>query len=101
MAAYRIAMEALNNARRHARATQVQVRLRVAGSRLCLQIRDDGQGRRPDRPDGVGMHSMRERAEELGGAFVVTSTPGAGTLVAATLLTGTEETDGPDPHTAG
>ncbi|WP_432050360.1 sensor histidine kinase [Verrucosispora sp. NA02020] len=101
VAAYRIAMEALTNARRHARATQVRVRLRVSGGRLCLEIRDDGRGRRPDRPDGVGMHTMRERAEELGGSCVVTSTPGAGTLVTATLLTGMKETDGPDPDPAG
>ena len=101
VAAYRIAVEALNNARRHAHADRVELRLRVTDGTLRLDVHDDGRGRRPDQPDGVGMHSMRERAEELGGSCVVTSTPGAGTRVTATLLTGTEETDGPDPSAAG
>ncbi|MEV6813201.1 sensor histidine kinase [Micromonospora sp. NPDC051296] len=101
VAAYRIAVEALNNARRHAHADKVELRLRVTAGMLQLDVHDDGRGRRPGQPDGVGMHSMRERAEELGGSCVVASTPGAGTRVTATLLTGTKETDGPDPSAAG
>ncbi|WP_327038293.1 sensor histidine kinase [Micromonospora maris] len=101
VAAYLIAVEALNNARRHARAGTVELRLWAEGGMLHLRVRDDGCGRRPGRPDGVGMHSMRERAEELGGSCVVTSTPGGGTEVTATLLTGTKGTDGSDPGTAG
>ncbi|RIV41180.1 sensor histidine kinase [Micromonospora radicis] len=101
VAAYRIAVEALNNARRHAHADTIELRLRVDGGMLHLQVRDDGRGREPGRPDGVGMHSMRERAEELGGSCVVTSTPNAGTRVTATLLTGTKEDDGADPRAAG
>ncbi|WP_428961269.1 sensor histidine kinase [Micromonospora fluostatini] len=101
VAAYRIAVEALNNARRHAHAATVQVRLAVVGGRLRVDVHDDGRGRRPGEPDGVGMHSMRERADELGGSCVVTSAPGAGTRVTATLPTGTEDEDGPGPGTAG
>ncbi|MEV7226713.1 histidine kinase [Polymorphospora sp. NPDC051019] len=101
VAAYRIAVEALNNARKHARADTVEVRLTITGQQLRLDVHDDGRGRQPGQPDGVGMHSMRERADELGGECTVTSAPGTGTRVTAILPTTTEETDGPDPGAAG
>ncbi|MEV0395366.1 sensor histidine kinase [Polymorphospora rubra] len=101
VAAYRIAVEALNNARKHARADTVEVRLTVTGEQLRLDVHDDGRGRQPGQPDGVGMHSMHERADELGGECTVSSAPGTGTRVTAILPTTTEETDGPDPGAAG
>jgi len=69
VAAYRILQEALNNVGRHARASRARVRLELRGERLELEIADDGVGLSESHPDGVGLASMRERAEELGGAF--------------------------------
>lgn len=65
-AAYRIAVEALANAVRHAAATRVKVLIR-ADDRLHVQVLDDGRGPERPWPVGVGMSSMRERAAELGG----------------------------------
>ncbi|GAA2636393.1 hypothetical protein GCM10010399_81680 [Dactylosporangium fulvum] len=89
VAAYRIAHEALANARRHAGATAVRLRLRLDEGWLVLVVTDDGHGTPTVAPGatvtgGVGMHSMRERAEELGGTLSVTSSP-SGTSVSARL----------------
>lgn len=71
VAAYRIAVEALTNAARHARASQVELRIEI-GDGLCLEVCDDGtpvNGETEWRP-GVGITSMQERAAELGGSCV-------------------------------
>ncbi|GII81239.1 hypothetical protein Sru01_62210 [Sphaerisporangium rufum] len=79
----RVAQEAVHNALRHAGAGAVQVRLAAAGSSLTLEVRDDGVGFEPDAPDlrGLGLASMRDRAEAAGGVLSVHSAPGAGTTV--------------------
>lgn len=83
VAAYRIALEALTNVTRHSRASRCLVRLTLNGG-LELEIADDGCGLSGAR--GLGLVSMRERAEELGGELFVGPPPeGAGTLVRATL----------------
>lgn len=64
---YRIAQEALTNAARHANATRVRVRLARERAALVLTIEDDGQGLENDRPGGVGLASITERARLLGG----------------------------------
>jgi signal transduction histidine kinase len=84
VAAYRIAMEAMTNVARHADARQCQVRLFMDG-RLCLEIDDDGRGIPVGVRAGVGMSSMRERAEELGGTCVVETQPEQGTHVLVEL----------------
>jgi signal transduction histidine kinase len=84
VAAYRIVQEALANVTRHARATNCAVRLWVA-SELELEVSDDGIGIPADHHSGVGLHSMRERAEELGGSCVVGRAPTGGTRVSALL----------------
>ena len=87
-AAYRITQEALANVVRHARAQRGQVRLAVTGG-LRLEVGDDGVGLPAERTAGVGLRSMRERAEELGGTCAVEAAPGGGTRVAIHLpLTG-------------
>jgi two-component system, NarL family, sensor kinase len=73
VAAYRIAMEGLTNAVRHAGATRIDLRLAADGD-LHIQVSDDGSRRDGWRP-GVGLTSMRERAAELGGE--VDAGPGA------------------------
>jgi signal transduction histidine kinase len=87
VAAYRIAAEGLNNAVRHASATQVTVRLRSSDTYLRLEIVDDGVGLRPATPRGVGLSSMARRAAEVGGSSEVLLRPDgrSGTLVRAVL----------------
>ena len=87
---FRIAMEALNNALKHANPTTVTVSLRKEEQReipcIELSIIDDGLGFDPDEKDGeggVGLVSMKERIEKLGGELTVLSAPGEGTHVKA------------------
>lgn len=84
VACYRIAQEAITNVLRHAQATQCTITLAV-GDTLALAITDNGTGIPLDRGNGVGLSSMRERTEELGGSFTVTPTVGGGTHVLARL----------------
>jgi signal transduction histidine kinase len=81
----RIAQEALGNALRHAEAEHVWVRLTGADGHVVLEVRDDGVGFDPDaaavRSRRLGLTSMEERAERLGGRLSVESAPGAGTTV--------------------
>jgi signal transduction histidine kinase len=81
VAAYRIAQEALTNVARHARARNCGVHLAAdpASATLVLEIGDDGVGMPEGRRAGVGLSSMRERAEELGGRCDVESDPEGGT----------------------
>jgi signal transduction histidine kinase len=94
VAAYHIAREALTNAARHARARSCQVRLALEGApgrpELVLEITDDGVGLPTERHPGVGLSSMRERAEELGGRCTIESPPEGGTRVLARLSVGKE-----------
>jgi two-component system NarL family sensor kinase len=83
VAAYRIALEAMTNTVRHAHASHGLVRVSIDGA-LHLEITDDGTGLPDGYRAGVGISSMRERAAELGGRCVVSSSP-AGTLVRATI----------------
>jgi signal transduction histidine kinase len=82
VAAYRIAVEALTNAARHAPGTPVSVQLAVNG-RLELRVADGGAGLPDGYRAGVGLTSMRERAAELGGSCVVSRRTPCGTLVHA------------------
>jgi signal transduction histidine kinase len=87
VAAYRIAVEAMTNAVRHAGARACRVRL-DAGAQLTIEVTDDGAGV-PDAPRaGTGLESMRERAAELGGELSVEARPGGGTRVVARLPLG-------------
>jgi signal transduction histidine kinase len=84
VAAYRIACEALTNAIRHSQATSCRIRLTLDDA-LHVEVADDGMGLPAERRVGVGLVSMRERAEELGGACSITSELGRGVRVLATL----------------
>ncbi len=85
VAAYRIASEALTNVVRHAGAARCEVRLSVEGSALVVEVTDDGRGIGEDVTAGVGLLSLRERAEELGGRCEVTCPASGGTTVHAWL----------------
>jgi signal transduction histidine kinase len=85
VAAYRIALEAVNNAARHAQARHCAVRLAAKESALTVEITDDGIGIQNGARAGVGLASMKERAAELGGVCVIESPPTGGTRVTAQL----------------
>lgn len=84
--AYRITQEVLVNARKHARAANVDVSLESRTGGLLVTVSDDGVGfdvaeAGDPRPGHLGLRSMRERAELAGGYLRVESTPGRGTTV--------------------
>jgi two-component system, NarL family, sensor kinase len=89
IALYRIAQEALQNIVKHARATRAEVELRCDESRAVLRVTDDGQGfdvgARSGTEASYGIRSMGERAELVGGRLTVSSRPGLGTTVTATV----------------
>jgi signal transduction histidine kinase len=82
---FRIAQEAMQNALRHAQANRVVVRLSGDNGRLQLDVVDDGVGFDPQAPDvrsrRLGLTSMEERAQRIGGRLEVRSTRGKGTTV--------------------
>jgi signal transduction histidine kinase len=84
VAAYRIIQEALTNVVRHAKARTCTVRL-ILGDALDIEIHDDGIGLPPGVRTGVGLTSMRERTDELGGTYGIQSLPGQGTCIEARL----------------
>lgn len=94
VAAYRIVSEALANAGRHSGATRCTVTLRGPQARpgtLEVCVHDDGRGIPEGVPAGVGLLSLRERAEELGGQCTVTCPADGGTVVRASLPCGAAE----------
>jgi signal transduction histidine kinase len=85
-ALYFCAMEAVQNAAKHALATAVQVRLDVVDDAVRLSVQDDGAGFLPAPPGaetGAGLVNMRDRLDAVGGRVSVDSTPGGGTTVTA------------------
>ncbi|MFC7495241.1 MULTISPECIES: sensor histidine kinase [unclassified Nocardioides] len=85
VAAYRIVVEAVNNAARHSTASTCTVTVRRDLTSLHIRVCDRGTGLGPARGTGIGLSSMRERAEELGGTCTLTSYDGTGTVVEARL----------------
>jgi signal transduction histidine kinase len=86
--ALRVVQEALANTRKHAAAGSVSVLVEYRAEALYLVVRDDGHGFDPAAASaGVGLPTMRERVAAVGGTLSVTSAPGDGTTVRATLPT--------------
>jgi signal transduction histidine kinase len=88
----RIAQEAVTNARRHAQAQALWVRLLIDADGLMLRIADDGRGIDPEHGyrtagEQVGLSIMRERAERLGAVLIVRPRVGGGTVVECRLDT--------------
>jgi len=87
-ALFRIIQEALTNVARHAQARRVEVAMSYDRDGVTLRVADDGRGFDPQatRPGThLGLWSMRERVEQLGGRFEIESAPGRGTTVRATI----------------
>jgi signal transduction histidine kinase len=89
----RVTQEALANVSRHARAGRVALTLSYMDGEAALDVRDDGVGFAPGADGagpngGLGLHTMRERVEALGGRLAVESAPGGGTTVAVTVPVG-------------
>ncbi|HWQ23845.1 MAG TPA: GAF domain-containing sensor histidine kinase [Gaiellaceae bacterium] len=83
----RIVQEALSNVRRHAGASRVDVTVQASDESVSVEIADDGRGFDPHLLDRtgwprLGLQTMRERAQALGGEFEVRSAPGQGTRIA-------------------
>lgn len=87
VAAYRIVQEGLTNAVRHSGAATVTVTVKAEDGWVVVRVVDDGNGSVASRDGGVGLVSMRERAEEIGGSFLRSTNPGTGTTLTARLPT--------------
>jgi signal transduction histidine kinase len=84
VAAYYVVAESLTNAAKHARASEVTVKVDTDGDDLRLSIRDDGAGG-ADSGRGSGLIGLRDRVEALGGRLLVSSPVGSGTSLVATI----------------
>ena len=88
---FRIAQEALHNIEKHARASQARIKLLERDGSICLEIADNGRSFHPERMEKaqtnghLGLVSMRERAEMLGGTFEIGAQEEGGTLVRTVL----------------
>lgn len=86
---YRVAQEALRNAARHAEARNVELHVRHDARSASLEVTDDGRGfdvkRAEERRPGMGLFSMRERVSLVNGTLALTSAPGRGTRIVATI----------------
>ncbi len=84
---YRVAQEALRNARTHGEATTVDLTVETPGRAVVLRVVDNGRGFSPDESDHArgsdhfGLRLMRDLADHAGGRLTVLSSPGHGTLV--------------------
>ncbi|MBN1582765.1 MAG: response regulator [Anaerolineae bacterium] len=91
---YSIVMEALNNALKHAAATALTVKIGAPNGRIEIEIEDNGCGFDPGSTinmGGIGLSTMKERAERLGGTLTIRSAPGEGTTIHVKLAE-------PEPH---
>ncbi len=91
VAAYRITQEALVNVIRHAHAHRCFIHLEIKQGWLQVEIADDGIGLKTGYRAGVGLLSMRERAEELGGTCEISQSQGGGTKVSVSIPLGNED----------
>lgn len=89
---YRVLQEALNNARKHSRASSIHIRLNKSDHTIQLEVEDDGCGfdaesvmANESHFTGYGLRSMKERVEILSGSFDIRSAPGKGTCVRMSL----------------
>jgi signal transduction histidine kinase len=103
VALYRSAQEALHNIAKHSRARNCVVRLCTAGSKIHLEIEDDGVGVLTKAPDdgGYGLTGMRERAVALGGSMTIQTRRGRGTQIRIVLPFTARESSTPEIKRGG
>jgi signal transduction histidine kinase len=92
---YWIAQEALNNALKHARASQETVRIYAQDDATVLEVADNGKGfnvRTVEKAGGMGMSNMRERARKIDGVLTVRSSLGRGTIIKVIVSRPTTQT---------
>jgi signal transduction histidine kinase len=81
---FRVVQEGLRNLKKYSGAERGEVRLRMSGQRLDVTVRDEGRGfdlKELRRNEGLGIRSIEERANSLGGAYEIRSAPGKGTTL--------------------
>jgi signal transduction histidine kinase len=92
VAVYRIVQEALNNVRKHSGATAAAVQMAFAPGRLTVTVQDNGTGFATEAANAasghLGLVSMAERAQSIGGRLDITSAPGQGTRLVLEVATG-------------
>ena len=84
-ALYFCALEAVQNATKHADAGRIDVRIVEEPDRITVNVHDDGRGLRPDQEPGSGLGNLKERVTALGGQLSLDGTPGKGTTVQVTV----------------
>jgi len=85
---YLITQEALNNAQKHAEATEVEISLNCKGEKIDLAVTDDGCGfdiEKARLSGGMGLKNMEERAAKIGGELAIDSEPGEGSTVSVVI----------------
>jgi signal transduction histidine kinase len=82
--AYYVVLEAVTNAQRYAGAASISIRAHLSGSRLEVEVTDDGLGGALEQSN-LGLEGLRDRVEATGGNFAVDSTPGQGTRITADI----------------
>lgn len=105
LTAFRVIQEAIQNARKHARATRVGVELVFQDHALRVTIEDNGRGFSPERVTthlmgGAGLRGMQERAALVGGSVSLNSAPGEGTRVVLGIPISAPSVDDVDVSTA-
>jgi signal transduction histidine kinase len=97
VATFRIVTEAITNAVKHSSAARCTVSIVAEGVTLAITVSDDGCGPPAGPSQGHGLHTMRERAEELRGRITIAAAPEGGTVVSAALPL-SRRTDAPAPR---
>jgi signal transduction histidine kinase len=90
VAAYRIVQEAVTNAGKHSKGSYCKVTLGLEDTSLIITIADDGVGFHDNWKNGIGLHSMKERAEEVDGQFIIKNNSDEGTTIEVRLPLWTE-----------
>ncbi|MET3505881.1 sensor histidine kinase [Halalkalibacter oceani] len=84
---FRMVQEAISNVLRHAKASRLDMQIRQSARELKVKLIDDGVGFDPKtvQQGSYGLHTMRERMNEIGGTLHIVSVPGKGTQVEANI----------------
>lgn len=87
---FRIIQEAVNNAVKHANATEIKIQITQKSTNLHICITDDGKGFSFEKTDGFGLGNMKLNAEDIGADFKMKSQPDKGTYIEVTIMGNTE-----------